>query len=108
MIDVNHAAAAGSAAVTPFHVACTRGHTDVVKFLLDRGADMKVPNGDGLTPLQALSRAATNTPSTTVGSSAASQRRAAAQGSNAKSWQKIGALLKRAGTLPQHLPVSEI
>lgn len=36
---------------TALHEAAYRGHADIAKFLLDRGADINVSNNPGLTPL---------------------------------------------------------
>ena len=37
---------------TPLHIACRRGHEDVVSLLLQVGSDVKIVNDDGLTALQ--------------------------------------------------------
>lgn len=38
---------------TPLLIACQRGHADVAKALLSRGASHSVPNQNGTSPLQA-------------------------------------------------------
>ncbi|KAF4485947.1 Ankyrin-1 [Colletotrichum fructicola Nara gc5] len=40
---------------TPLNAASENGHLDVVKLLLDKGADITVPNSDGWTPLNTAS-----------------------------------------------------
>lgn len=42
---------------TPLHWAALRGHEDVARLLLDKGADVNVRNNDGETPLQVAERA---------------------------------------------------
>jgi len=41
---------------TPLFHACEQGHTDVVKFLFEQGADLDIKNCDGDTPLHLLSK----------------------------------------------------
>lgn len=40
---------------TPLHLASSQGHLEVVKFLVDKGADIEAVNGRGFTPLQLAS-----------------------------------------------------
>jgi ankyrin repeat protein len=37
---------------TPLHLASSKGHLEVVKFLVEKGADIEAVNGRGFTPLQ--------------------------------------------------------
>ncbi|TEB35145.1 ankyrin [Coprinellus micaceus] len=37
---------------TPLHLACDRGHLDVVKLLLEKGADRSIQDPDEFTPLE--------------------------------------------------------
>ncbi|CAA7258635.1 unnamed protein product [Cyclocybe aegerita] len=48
-IDVNALDEFGYA---PIHLACDRGHIDIVQILLRRGADRNIKDPDGLTPLE--------------------------------------------------------
>ncbi|KAJ3507282.1 hypothetical protein NLJ89_g6389 [Agrocybe chaxingu] len=48
-IDVNALDEYGYA---PIHLACDRGHIDIVQILLRRGADRNIKDPDGLTPLE--------------------------------------------------------
>jgi ankyrin repeat protein len=50
--DMNAVNPAGETAV---HIAAVQGYNDVVKLLAERGADINVRNGRGLTPLAAVS-----------------------------------------------------
>ena len=43
--------------MTPLHIACQSGHTEVAKLLLDRGADIDHKNAQGSTPLNLAIRA---------------------------------------------------
>jgi ankyrin repeat protein len=49
--DINSVNPAGDTAV---HIAAAQGYADVVRLLVERGADLNVRNGRGLTPLGAL------------------------------------------------------
>jgi len=48
-VDINEADENG---YTPLHLACDRGHAEVVKLLLDRGADVNKKDSDDLSPLE--------------------------------------------------------
>ncbi|KAJ3750528.1 ankyrin repeat-containing domain protein [Lentinula detonsa] len=37
---------------TPLHLACDRGNTEIVRFLLSKGADSSIKDSDGMTPLE--------------------------------------------------------
>jgi ankyrin repeat protein len=76
--------------VSPFQVACARGQIEVVRYLLDHGADHRMPNSEGLTPLQAL------------GNPSGQSSRQSAGGLSRQ--RKVEALLQRANALPSHLP----
>jgi ankyrin repeat protein len=48
----------GKNGITPFHMACYRGHLDVVAFLaVERGLDARAIDGHGRTPLEVARRA---------------------------------------------------
>lgn len=40
--------------VTPLHDACTNGHLEIIRYLLDRGASVLAKTDDGQTPLHFL------------------------------------------------------
>ncbi|SPQ23414.1 49c22cb9-5628-4943-804e-7c10fbec3dec [Thermothielavioides terrestris] len=42
---------------TPLHKAATIGNAEAVRFLLDRGADPRIPNSKGRTALECAERA---------------------------------------------------
>jgi ankyrin repeat protein len=39
---------------TPFHFACRRGNPDVIRYLIEKGANTSVVDRDGCTPLHYL------------------------------------------------------
>ena len=55
--DVNAKTAAGSGGWTPLHGAAALGRVDVMKFLLENGADRTATDARGFTPVQAAERA---------------------------------------------------
>lgn len=45
--------AKNNAGQTPFHVACSGGHFDMVKFLFESGSDPNTADNQGISPLHA-------------------------------------------------------
>ena len=43
--------------MTPLHIACQNGHTEIAGLLLDRGAEVDRKNAEGSTPLNLAVRA---------------------------------------------------
>lgn len=53
-MDVNISNRLGN---TPLHVAAIKGHEEIARLLLEKGADTNIKNHSGNTPLQAAAKA---------------------------------------------------
>lgn len=68
--------------LTPLHVACTHGHEDIARYLIENGARVNARNASGMTPLSLASLA------------------------DCESVESIKVLLKENGALEGHIPVA--